>query len=96
MTEPGMTEVWKFWLGEFGSPQPLTMPLGARLLHVAAAVDGGIALWALVDPSHPTVERSFVVLGTGWSYDLSSAEYVGTVRVDWLMWHVFELTEERA
>lgn len=89
----GMTSaVWKYPL-----EVPLTtvaMPMGARVLHVGAQGDV-VTLWALVEPDRKLLDRQFLVVGTGWEFDLGhpvpDAEYRGTaLRRDGLVFHVFE------
>lgn len=86
-----MRTVWKFELpvdDEF----TLALPLGAKLLHVAAQRDKP-CLWALVDDDMPTRPRSFQTRGTGHDAD-EVGDYLGTyqLRGGAFVGHVFEGT----
>jgi len=73
----------------------LAMPNGANVLHVGAQL-GRVYLWAEVNPDAPTVERSFMIIGTGGPVPTDSI-YQGTAFVsdpDYtydLIWHVYEV-----
>lgn len=89
-----MKTIWKFELS--GMRVSIPMPEGAQLLHVAVQ-DDILRLWALVDPTVAPVERTFRVIGTGWSIDDAYAEklrHVGTTLTEGgeYVWHVFEET----
>lgn len=71
----------------------LEMPRSADILCVQMH-RGRPRLWALVDPSAPTEERTFSVVGTGNPADHVRHEpefYIGTFQVEVLVWHLFEL-----
>lgn len=67
--------------------------------------EGGVALtvqlqddiptiWVLVDPASPEKERIFQLIGTGHKIEINPVAqpvYVGTVQVDWEVWHCFEI-----
>lgn len=81
-------QVWKFRLPSPGSDDPwVAMPKGAVPLHVAAQ-DGIGYLWAQVRPDAPEVRRYVAVYGTGWPID-GSPLYLGTLHIDWTVWHVY-------
>ena len=76
----------------------LELPMGAKLLHVAAqAVPGGddaICLWALVDPTAKTESKIFRVAGTGHPIENEERwRFIGTVFLFGgdLVFHIFEL-----
>lgn len=79
--------VWKYPLG-LALDSWVMMPAGAEPVHVAEQ-DGQPTLWAIVDPSEPTVFRRIHVRGTG---DLvpDYSVYVGTVHVSGYVLHVFD------
>jgi hypothetical protein len=81
-----MKTVWKYPIGFAGD---LTMPEGARPLHVAVQRDT-IQMWALVDTERPTVRRTFLACGTGHDIPANSV-YIGTALMGQFVWHVFEL-----
>ena len=87
-------EVWKFPFAT-KDVQELTMPRGARLLHVAVQQEQ-LCLWALVRPEAVTVRRRIRVVGTGQKISVNDSEkYVGTAMSfgGELVWHAFDLGE---
>lgn len=85
----GRRTVWKFEL------QPritLLMPAGAQALHVHEQ-NGGVCLWALVDPEAPKEARTFLTFGTGHEGVPEDARYVGSAHLSGgvLVFHVFEV-----
>ena len=85
--------IWKFVVaGAPGCIESVVMPMGAKLLH-AHEQDGGIRVWAEVDPDAPRVRRLIGVAGTGWSdTDLltEGRPYIGTVHIGPFVWHLFD------
>lgn len=80
--------VFKFPLPNPGSDRPwVAMQRGAEPLHVAAQ-DGIGYLWCRVEPAEPMVRRYVGVYGTGWPID-GRPLYLGTLHIDWTVWHVF-------
>lgn len=67
------------------------MPDGAEILSVQFQ-RGVLTLWALVDPSKPTVPRSFEIVGTGFELQGSARRHIATVQTESqnLVWHIFE------
>lgn len=93
--------IWKFEL-DVTDVQRVRMPAGARLLtaqgqpvmHQTLPM-----LWALVDPSQPTVERLIALVGTGHpapDIDDDGSVYVGTAICGLFVWHVFDGGENHA
>jgi len=82
-------QIWKFPISIEGETV-LLMPDGAETLTVQAQYSK-IAMWAVVDPSKPKVERTFISMMTGvpWEEDLY-IRYIGTVQISPLVFHVFE------
>ncbi len=69
------------------------LPRGAQIIHCAVQ-GGGMMFWAVVDQNEEElVERHFRVLGTGHHTDLtlSPVSHVGTVFIDKMVLHVFEV-----
>lgn len=58
-----MKSVWKYEL-EPSAQQVLTMPTGARVVHVRGE-GRSIYLWAEVDSEAPATTRPFAIVGTG-------------------------------
>jgi len=88
-TWPRVQTVWKYSLALVDGPQPLVMPEGAQLLHVAAQ-ENGPNIWVLCDPDAPRVTRKFVVAGTGHTLP-GNTNYIGSCQERIFVWHVFEL-----
>ena len=73
--------------------QELTMPAGAVIVNVAMQ-HGAITVWYVCDPKAGPDVRTFLVVGTGWDFDLEDADpkHVATVLTDnEFVWHVFEV-----
>lgn len=71
--------------------QMLELPIGAHVLSVQSQ-DGGLVLWAIVDPEATTTGRIVNIIGTGHAvYNIDGDNYIGTVQVmsGMLVWHVF-------
>jgi len=81
--------VWKFPL-RVSDVQPVTMPAGARILHVAEQF-GDLCLWALVDPDAPKETRVIAICGTGHPAP-DDGRHIGSVMLHGsaLVFHVFE------
>lgn len=87
-----MKTIWKFEIPVTDRPL-VTMPAGARVLHVAEARPDLLWLWAEVDTDAPTEQREFVIVGTGHPLPAVS-EHHGTVQTGPFVWHVFSATRE--
>lgn len=86
-----MKTIWKFELPE-DDIIPVQMPMGAKILS-AKAIDGRIFVWAEVEDDAPSEERLFEVFGTGHpmvSEMGTEREFVQTVFMGWLVFHVYE------
>lgn len=85
--------IWKYPLELRGGPQAVSMPHGAEIVHVHAQVLGGSprpVLWAEVNDSGPTQERSFYVVATGEEIPFEARHHLGTIHIEWTVWHVYE------
>jgi len=69
----------------------LHLPKGARFLCVAEQNDAWY-LWAEIDPNSPTVERKFLVFGTGQPIPEDIVKwYIGTIHMhNGYVWHIYE------
>jgi len=69
----------------------LPMPRGAKVLSVQVQGTAPV-LWAMVDPDAPKEERFFQIVGTGWDFDPTGFDFVGTFQCDGggLVFHLFE------
>lgn len=84
-----MMTIYKYPLKRAGV-QKVTMPHGARLLHVAMQ-NGQPTLWAHVDDGVVRVDRLIAVIGTGNpAPDPDESEYVGSVFDGPFVWHIFD------
>lgn len=73
-----MKAIWKYELGLVGK-QFLQMPHDARILTVQAQ-NGLPTLWAVVDPALTLLEeRCFVIVSTGYNFEVRDLTYIGTV-----------------
>lgn len=93
--------IWKFPLSVTDG-QTVMMPTGARCLSVQLQEHNGtLCVWAMVEPTLPTVERRFLMAGTGHPLPdivaAGQARHLGTVQLDSgrLIFHVFEVPQER-
>ncbi len=84
--------IWKFAI-EVEDLQAITIPKSAIILSVQVQ-NGQICIWAIVNPSAPTVERVIRMAGTG--HDLTNrpvlGEFIGTVQIngEQFIFHVFD------
>lgn len=84
-----MSIIYKYQL-EIVDRQEKAMPVGAEILGVQNQ-RGTLTLWAWVNPKAKVEIVPFYVFGTGHPIDQTGIEeYVGTVQIDDLVWHVFK------
>lgn len=99
-----MMTIHKYRIPIDDRPVSITMPWGARILHVAAQGDAVFSpfLWALVDTDEKPMQRLFMVVGTGNPCDGIANEpheptppapsnYLGSAHCGPYVWHVFEV-----
>ncbi len=67
----------------------LSMPAGAEVLSVGLQ-GGNITLWAMVHPTSPQMDRVFYLYGTGNPISGGEGRFIGTVQMNYFIWHVFE------
>ena len=83
-----MSVVWKFPL-----PHPrtvLSMPKYARVL-TAGVQEDHIVIWAQVIPAQPPEHRVFNVFNTGEQLPEDVRDWVGTVQIGPIVWHIYEV-----
>jgi len=82
--------IWKYEL-MIMEDQTLVMPKGATILSVDNQ-NGGLCLWAMVDPDEPYTDRRIEIIGTGAGIDTTiNRKFIGTVvLIGSFVWHVFE------
>lgn len=83
-----MKTIHKYTIIGITDNYPVQMPVDAKILHVDMQY-GMITLWALVDLSNMFENRYFSVYGTGFDI-LKEGCYIGTVKEDTFVWHIFE------
>lgn len=93
VTEMARRCVWKFPLALRSGPQAVEMPAGSTIVHTHTQVIGGEpvpVLWADVNATWPPQRRTFHVIATGFDDVPEGATYVGTIHVEWTVWHIYE------
>jgi hypothetical protein len=88
--------------GDAFGPRKLMLPIDAKILHVGMQEGSepfnGIycCIWAEVVSDAPQESRTFQIWGTGWPIDPSiKTTYIGTVVFRELVFHIFEITDEK-
>jgi hypothetical protein len=81
-------QVWKFVIGVGTGEQRVQMPKGAKLLSIQLQ-DGVPAIWALCDPSSPSVARRIKAYGTGDDV-APSLPFVATLQIGLAVLHYFD------
>jgi hypothetical protein len=85
--------IWKYDVPAIsrGGCSRISMPVGAKVLSVQVQGTTPV-MWASVDPAAPKKDRFFQIVGTGWNFDPSGLEFVGTFQIDGgsLVFHLFE------
>ena len=81
--------VYKYQL-QVADVQRIDLPVGAQVLRIELQ-RGMVALWAVVDPSASSEERTVHCIGTGHRFTTGSADYIGTVQLHGgsLVFHYF-------
>ncbi|WP_181436332.1 hypothetical protein [Curtobacterium sp. MCBD17_008] len=79
------------------SGSTIQIPADAEPIAVEAdeRIPGLLNLWVRLNPDHPTVDRTFTIVGTGhdvhesWTFIGSAVRFPGT----WIKLHLFETTK---
>ncbi len=68
------------------------IPKGAVFLHCGSdpGYEGNIALWFEVNPGAELERRTFHVFGTGHLIEDNGLQYLGTIRQNIYMWHIYQ------
>lgn len=84
--------IWKF---EFPIDDyfKIKMPEGAEIIHINTQNDVP-CIWTIVNPENKEIYHKFVIKGTGHSFTGVEKEYVGTIHLKGLVFHVFTRKEE--
>lgn len=74
-------------------PRPKILTNADSAILSVQCQSNSVTLWLVVNPDKPLVERRFVVMDTGQTFDRGGIEYVGTVQVDGgtVVRHIFEV-----
>jgi hypothetical protein len=83
-----MPTIWKYNLS-LVDEQVIEIPASASNLTLQMQ-GGGPRLWALVDPTAPTVKRTIRMFGTGHPVPDDIMAYLGTVQDGPFVWHFFQ------
>jgi len=78
--------IWKFPL-RLEDVQELEIPRHNEIL-TCQVQNGGICLWAIVDPKQRTEKRTVRIVGTGRPMP-DGCTYVSTVQMGAFVWHIF-------
>ena len=81
--------VWKYQLDLTARAQSLGMPTDAEVVHVQEQ-NGLPTLWVQVNVDEPLVVRTFCIFATGEDIAPAFTRYIGTVHIEWTVWHVYE------
>lgn len=84
-----MKTIWKYAIH---NGTTIHMPIGAEIL-CAQSQNGGLYIWAIVDPDAAYEYREFAVYGTGKILPDAPARYIDTVQWPSSVCHVFETTQ---
>lgn len=90
-------KIYKYQLELQGTIQGKSIPLRAKIIHVAAQYGENICMWAEFDTEyeHNTVYRKFQIVGTGHDILDERLQYVGTATCDsGFVWHIYEEINE--
>lgn len=87
-----MNRIFKFPL-QVDQRQLVQVPAGTRPLSVGVQNEQPV-LWALIDTDAPGTE-TWIIRGvtTGETFNAEGCEFVGTVQIDWFVFHVFRQLE---
>jgi len=84
-----MTTIYKYPL-EVTDVQSLELPKGYEILSVGEQ-GGGLVMWAEVDPEQPLYQARIRIVGTGQPISPVDRQFIGTVQIGMMAWHVFEV-----
>jgi hypothetical protein len=68
----------------------INLPATAKVLTVAMQ-NGAAQMWVELDTEAPKVMRRFVAFGTGHEINIPTKAFIGTIFVDGLVFHVYEV-----
>lgn len=85
-------QIWKYEVLVNDGAKTIAMPSHASIVHVGSQNPPfGVTFWAEVDPKADSIDRKFLIVGTGHDLDDNWA-YLGTVDTGMaLVWHLYEI-----
>lgn len=81
--------VWKYPLELRGGRQVVHVPVVGTIVHIHSQHAQPV-MWLEVNDSSPMTERAFYVVATGLPIPVEARRYVGTIHIEWTVWHVYE------
>lgn len=85
-----MKAIWKYQL-ELTDKQVIEAPMNARALSVGLDPAGDLCVWMEVERDVFNHGKTFYIVGTGHPLpDEQFIEFIGSVKQDPFMWHVYE------
>ncbi len=86
-----MRTIYKYTL-KIVEKQTIAMPATGTILHIEAQGDK-LCLWAEIETTFKIGQRTFCLFGTGRALppECQLPDYVGTVLIGPLVWHVYEI-----
>lgn len=85
-----METIYKYKLETSFDIQLVEMPFGAIILS-SQNQNGEIFIWAHVESFNSHEYRRFHVLGTGYPMPENRKSYIGTVQIEKLVYHIYEI-----
>lgn len=85
-------EIWKSVIPVIATEQFIEMPKGAKLLDVQWQ-DEKLCLWYQCEPTASRVKRRIGIYGTGQALPAWSGDYVATIQMSMMVWHVYDRGE---
>lgn len=83
-------KIYKYVLGIGWENQAIKMPKHSVILSIQVQ-NTQICVWAEVEENQPIVDKVFVIIGTGHSFDKDIlGQYLATVQQGEFVWHIYE------
>ena len=70
-------------------PQKTFDAYPGKVVHVHEQ-GGHPTIWVEGEVDAATIPRTFTAIPTGAPFEIGDAQHVGTVFIDWMVWHVYE------
>lgn len=82
-----MITIYKYTL-KIADEQTIDLPEGTEFLH-AGEQQGKLRIWVTHDTDATLKPHKFFIFGTGEPVHEKARQYLATVQIDCLVWHVF-------